>query len=114
MTMPTTTVELSDAKLKLLKARMAEVFGTVKAEWCVACGAGAKAVGDLISNPGLFRDLVSADALTKALGRIDIDSIKGSTDWCVACGAAAVSRPGLMPGPEIDKIIGEVVEILKK
>jgi len=109
------SIELTDAKVKLMKEKLNNLL---KGEnhWCVACGAGAKALKELlVSQPEFFRETISEDTINTAFTRLDIKQLKLTDSWCVACGAGASSNPMAEvsnPALQIEQAVDEVVKIL--
>ena len=109
-------IQLTDVKLNLIRQRMGDFFVAGRSSWCFACGAGAKALKELLAtNPDSLRELVSEEAIGVAFSNINIDDIKGKTSWCFACGAGAKSMDETRINPPIDMdlIIRDVVQILE-
>jgi len=109
------TVELTDEKAKQLRERISKVLMPGRASWCNACGAGAKALRELLTTkPDFFRELISEETITTAIAQVKIDDIKAITDWCNACGAGATRlTPEVgMPTAQLDKVMDEIVRTL--
>jgi hypothetical protein len=109
------TVELTDEKIEHFRAKMSEVMLAGRTEWCFGCGAGAKALRELLTTkPDFFREVISEETIIASAARVNIDDIKGITSWCFGCGAGAKAMPEVvgMPAAQLDKVIGEVIEIL--
>lgn len=111
-----TRVDLTDEKITQLRQKISDVFGSRNFDWCVACGAGAMALRELLtSQPQALKELTSESTVAAAVNHVKIDNLTLATDWCVACGAAAktsVSDLG-MPSPQLDQVIADVEKILR-
>jgi len=110
------SVQLTPDKLNLIRGRMTEMLDAGRTSWCFACGAGAKALKELlVSNPDSLRELVSEEAISAAFAHVQFDDIKGKTSWCFACGAGARALDELRINPvvDLDLAMKDVAKILE-
>ncbi|MBD3217159.1 MAG: hypothetical protein GF310_02705 [candidate division Zixibacteria bacterium] len=107
-------ITLTDDKVRLMRAKISQVLKKGSTNWCVACGASAKAMREVLSSEKeYFREIVSEEAVSTALTQINVDEIKGSTSWCVACGAGAREIMDMgRPMAPIDNVMDEIIGLL--
>jgi hypothetical protein len=114
--MPTDCVKITDEKVSAMKQKIADVLQG-QSSWCVACGAGAKVLKEImISRPEFLREIITDDTMSVALKELK-DIIQASDDWCVACGAGAAQRLTQNPvlsNIKIDQTVEEIVKILNE
>lgn len=107
-------IVMTDEKQKLLRDKVASILERKTTDWCVACGAGAKATSELLVNkPELIKELISEEAMKNAFAQVNIDQFKADANWCVACGASANSYNEVdTPVEELEITMKEINKIL--
>lgn len=103
-----------------LKKALKELPTAERADWCVACGAGASAVKldtpiDLVQTVG--RDVVeNPETLQSILSQVEGDGLR---NWCVACGAGAAPTPDYdylskdIPDSVLDSLSDRLISAVK-
>jgi hypothetical protein len=111
--MPELTID--KAALKRIVSELPKM-GT-EAEWCVACGASAKAQN--LPYPEQIATEMGKQFLDPKTLKDFVGSMRAGSDWCVACGAGAQQsalgriRPEEVTDEFIDGLAGRLIGAVK-
>jgi hypothetical protein len=72
-------------------AKIKDVLASLRVDWCVACGAGARVARDFIETvqEQTMASLISRETVEAILPALKAAGARFEDNWCVACGAAA-------------------------